>query len=94
MDESHVWHMHGHSFHVMAHSTSTQLRGIARTHEALKDIAKKMVQRSDTPPLKDNVVVPKGGLVVLQFQAKNPGKNGYLFILQLAVPQRFAPGNT
>lgn len=73
--------MHGHSFHVMAHSTSEQTREIPRTHEALKDIAKKIVRRPDTPPLKDNVVVPQGGVVVLQFQAKNPGKTlFYLFL--------------
>ncbi len=73
----HPWHMHGHKFYVMGvgypdrYKDCNILRcvrpwyGIHAGEESLTDLS--------TAPLKDTVMIPAGGWVVIRYRTDNPG---------------------
>lgn len=68
---NHPFHLHGHSFHVVAMDRLGE-------HVTLQEVeeldTKGLIQRNlVNPPIKDTVTVPDGGYTIIRFIASNPG---------------------
>lgn len=72
-DANHPFHLHGHSFRVVA----IEKIGNNVTLQQIKqmDVAGLIHRNLENAPFKDTVTVPDGGFTILRFHATNPGKN-------------------
>lgn len=69
----HPFHLHGHAFHVMGIGKMPE-SGKGTLEEAINlDKQNRLNRRYDYPPLKDTIMIPSNGYVVLRFRANNPG---------------------
>lgn len=71
-DANHPFHLHGHSFRVVAIEkigTNVTLDEVKR-----RDQAGLIHRNLENAPIKDTVTVPDGGYTILRFHATNPGK--------------------
>lgn len=70
-DANHPFHLHGHSFRVVA---MERLGSHVNVSEILKmDKAGEIRRNLVDAPLKDTVTVPDGGFTIIRFKATNPG---------------------
>lgn len=71
-DANHPFHLHGHSFRVVA---MEKLGSNVTLEEVKRRDAAGLIHRNlENAPIKDTVTVPDGGFTILRFHAKNPGK--------------------
>lgn len=67
-----VFHLHGHSFHVVGTALHLGLEGLHAVKEA--DSRHQLMSRNlRNPVIKDTVALPVGGVTALRFIANNPG---------------------
>lgn len=67
-----VFHLHGHSFHVVGTAPHVGLEGLHAVKEA--DSKHQLMSRNlRNPVIKDTVALPVGGVTALRFIANNPG---------------------
>lgn len=67
-----VFHLHGHSFHVVGTTPHLGLEGLQAVKEA--DSRHQLMSRNlRNPVVKDTVALPVGGVTALRFNANNPG---------------------
>lgn len=70
-DANHPFHLHGHSFYVVA---MQRVGSFVRLEDVEEMDRKGLIKRNlVNPPLKDTVTVPDGGFTVVRFVADNPG---------------------
>lgn len=71
-DAGHPFHLHGMSFRVL----TLRKLGTWTTKQTVIDLDNQgLIKRNfDHPPIKDTIIVPDGGYVVVRFIANNPGK--------------------
>jgi len=70
-DANHPFHLHGHSFHVMA----VEKLGSNTSRQDVKNYVEsgKVRRNGLYAPLKDTVTIPDGGFSLLRVKASNPG---------------------
>lgn len=70
-ESNHPFHLHGHSFRVVAmdklnqSTTLDEVLALNRTNQIHRNLK--------NPPLKDTITVPDGGYTIIRFYTKNPG---------------------
>lgn len=70
-DANHPFHLHGHSFRVVA---MEKLGSSVTLNEVKKRDEAGLIHRNlENAPLKDTVTVPDGGYTILRFHASNAG---------------------
>jgi FtsP/CotA-like multicopper oxidase with cupredoxin domain len=72
-DGSHPFHLHGHSFYVLASYRSEHGWGSFSPYRTNGNAAMDPVLNVQNPLKKDTVAVPRKGYVVVRFLADNPG---------------------
>src|SRR6266536_4695570 len=72
-DGSHPFHLHGHSFYVLASHRSEHGWGSYNPFSTVANSNTKPTFNLVNPVRKDTVIVPRRGYVVIRFQANNPG---------------------
>ncbi|CAD0090812.1 unnamed protein product [Aureobasidium vineae] len=70
-EDSHSWHLHGHSFYVIASHTASFGWGSYNPYVDT-ELPGGALDLTD-PPMRDTVYVPRRGYVILRFRAGNPG---------------------
>lgn len=70
-DENHPYHLHGHSFSVVAMGKLGSNTTVADV--VALDEAGGIIRKLENPVLKDTVTVPDGGFTIIRFTADNPG---------------------
>jgi L-ascorbate oxidase len=70
-DANHPFHLHGHSFHVMA----VEKLGSNTSRQDVKNYVEsgKVRRNGLYAPVKDTVTIPDGGFSLLRVKASNPG---------------------
>lgn len=71
-DANHPFHLHGHSFRVVAMERLG--KNVTMDEVKRRDEAGLIHRNLENAPFKDTVTVPDGGYTILRFHANNPGK--------------------
>jgi Putative multicopper oxidases len=71
--ESHAFHLHGHTFNVIA--TGNLPNSLMNANDIVQLINIKKIPVSAAPAFKDTLAIPSRGYAVIRFVANNPGIN-------------------